>query len=107
MSRITASVLLVAAGLGIGLWLGINPESRAAVQETWQSAGDSIARLQTDLNLELGRGSAAPAEDQSANEGMRSDQASPLASLTRLLNDLWEATQELWSSVMARVEASG
>ena len=68
MSRIAVAVLLVAAGLGIGLWLGFNPERRAAVEENWQRAGDSIARIQADLDLEPGSQGSAPAENESTNE---------------------------------------
>lgn len=107
MSRIAVAVLLVAAGLGIGLWLGFNPERRAAVEENWQRAGDSMARLQTDLNLELGGQGSAPAGNESRNDSTPTQQPSPLASLSRLVQDLWEATQQLWSSLLARVELSG
>jgi len=107
MPRAATAILLAAVGLGIGLWLGINPGSRAAVEENWQRAGDSIARVQTDLDLELGHGAPAPAEDQNTNEGAPSAQPSPVAYLARLFKDIWEVTQELWSSLVARVEASG
>jgi hypothetical protein len=102
-----AAALLVAVGLGIGLWLGINPESRAAVEENWERAGDSMARIQTDLNLDLGSEGSAPAENQSANDSTQTPQPSPLAPLARLIQDLWEATQQLWSSLVAGVELSG
>jgi hypothetical protein len=107
MSRVLAAVLLVAAGLAIGLWLGFDAERRAAVQENWQSAGDSMARIQTDLNLELGSERSAPAESDSSDDRTQTQQASPFAPLARLIQDLWEATQQLWSSLEARVEASG
>jgi hypothetical protein len=107
MSRIAAAVLLVAVGLGIGLWLGFDPERRAAVEENWQRAGDSIARIQVDLDLRPGSEGSAPAENESTNEGTQTQQPSPLAALSRLVQDLWEATQQLWSSLLARVELSG
>ena len=107
MSRVLAAVLLVAVGLAIGLWLGFDPERRAAVQEEWQSAGDSIARIQTDLNLELGNEPSAPAGNDSSNDSTQTQQPSPFAPLARLIQDLWEATQQLWSNLVARVQASG
>jgi hypothetical protein len=107
MSRIAAAVLLLAAGLGIGLWLGFNSESRAALEENWQSASDSIARIQTDLDLKLGGERSMPAENGSNNDSTQTQPPSPLASLSRLVQDLWEATQQLWSSLLARVELSG
>lgn len=105
MSRVATAILLVTIGLGVGLWLGIHPGSRETVEENWQRAGDSIARIQTDLDIELGSGAQAPADDQRTNERMPAEESSPLASLTRLLADLWEATRVLWSSLVARVEA--
>jgi hypothetical protein len=48
-----------------------------------------------------------PAENGSNNDSTQTQQPSPLASLSRLVQDLWEATQQLWSSLLARVELSG
>ena len=107
MSRVAAAVLLVAVGLGIGLWLGINPESRAAVQENWQHAGESFARIRVDLDLGPGSAGSTPAQNESSSDGTQTQQPSPLAPLARMIQDLWEATQQLWSSLVARVEASG
>jgi hypothetical protein len=107
MPRVLTAALLVAVGLAIGLWLGFDPERRAAVEENWQSAGDSIARIQTDLDLELGSERSAPARNDSSNDSRQTQQPSPFAPLARLIQDLWEATQQLWSSLVARVEASG
>jgi hypothetical protein len=107
MARIAAAALLVAAGLGIGLWLGFNTESRAAVEENWQRAGDSIARIQVDLDFNPGSAGSAPAENDNTSEGTQTPQASPLAALSRVIQDFWEATQRLWSSLLARVELSG
>jgi len=107
MSRIAAAALLVAVGLGIGLWLGINPESRAAVEENWQRAGDSLARIQVDLDVAPGSAGSPPAENESNNDSTQTQQPSPLAPLARMVQDLWEATQQLWSSLVARVAAAG
>jgi hypothetical protein len=101
-----AAALLLAVGLGIGLWLGFNPESRAAVEENWESASNSIARIQTDLDLRLGSEGPAPAENGNSG-GTQTEQPSPLASLSRLIQDVWNATQRLWSSLVARVALSG
>lgn len=107
MSRVAVAALLVAAGLGIGLWLGFNPESRAAVEENWQRAGDSFARIQVDLGLGSGSEGSAPAGNESNSGGTQTQQPSPFAPLARLIQDLWEATQQLWSSLVARVAAAG
>jgi hypothetical protein len=102
MSRALLALLLFAAGLGLGLWLGFNPERRAAVESSWEEASSSIARVEAEVGLSP----AATTEPTPEAENAEQQGTSPLAPLARVIEDFWRATQQLWFSLLARVELS-
>ncbi|HEY5983963.1 MAG TPA: hypothetical protein VIU38_10860 [Anaerolineales bacterium] len=102
MSKAATAVLLVALGLGVGLWLGFNPQAHAAVQESWTRTSESLVKVQTDLSLKLvGPTEGAAPKQQDSGQAPSGDTASTQVSVA--LQQFWKATQQLWLNLMARL----
>lgn len=105
MSKFAAAILLIALGLGIGLWLGYDPEARAATQDNLARANSSMAQIKSDIALKLGTAKPAP-DTQSTDSAESQKGVSPLSGIPAVMKDLWTATQQLWVSLLARIEAA-
>ncbi len=105
MSRLVAAVFLVAVGLGIGLWLGYDPHARAAVEENWARAKSSAVQIQSDMGTRInGSGAESQASKDTAPGGPIG--RSPLAQVPKALETFWRATQQLFFSLLARLDIS-
>jgi uncharacterized protein HemX len=103
MSRLAGAALLVLLGLGIGLWLGFNPQGRALAEENMERANQYFAEIRADANVWVD--DITPDDVPAATEeSQRKEQASGSSSQSVALRDFWDATRQAWFSLLARFE---
>jgi len=105
MSRTIAAIVLFAAGLGIGLWMGFDPEARAAVESNWEEARESVAQAGADVGVDAGASEPA-GEAAESEKSISGNESSPLDPIADVSEDLWRSTQKWWFSLLARLDLS-
>ena len=102
MNRLAGASLLVLLGLGVGLWLGFDPQARAMVQEEAAKASDSFAHVRTDISTQV---TAIISAKSGPEAPAGPDQpSSPRVSLNLDAQNLWDGARQLWLSFVSRFQ---
>ena len=102
MSRLLSAILLIALGLGIGLWIGLNPQSRAAAEESVQRANETFVQVQADITAWWNQVRPDAGGSQSSAPSARSVASAP-ESQTATPADLWAAAKQVWLNFLTRL----
>jgi hypothetical protein len=100
MSKL-APVLLVAAGLAVGLWLGFNPHAHQQIVQNWNHARTALVQTTAKVHL-----SPAPLTSIKINTTahLQAPSASSLwKQITTALESLMSSLQKLWLNITARI----
>lgn len=102
-----APILLVVAGLAVGLWLGFNPHAHQQVVQEWNHARTALVQMTAKAHL-----ASAPAAGSKINLTTHVQAPSvPNASaawkqVTTAFESLVSSLQRLWLNVTARISNS-
>jgi hypothetical protein len=101
MSKLGA-VLLVAIGLGVGLWLGFNPRAHQATVQNWDRVNMAVTQFKTRATFKMpvlkpqaSTVKPAPSVQVSASSTWKQ--------VSAVLQTLWGSMQRLWVNVTARI----
>ncbi len=100
MSKI-APVVLVIAGLAVGLWLGFNPRVHQQIVQDWNHARTALVHMTAQLRL-------SPARTSSTRTVTTPHVQVPSLStiwkdITTAFDSLTRSLQRAWTSVTARI----
>jgi hypothetical protein len=102
LTKLAVAGLLVAVGLGVGLWLGFDPQGRAVAQENMQRADQFFAEAGADLGLWLnGLTTNDPAEPNGAQS--QGSEAQDNSTQEVAFVNFWDATRQVWFSLLSRL----
>ena len=103
MSKLVTAAALVILGLGIGLWIGFNPEAHAAAQEKMDRASQAFAQVRVDAEHLVGRRSLPGLRPVKRNGSRSNRPATDNSSEGLDLQEIWSATQRVWISLLSRI----
>lgn len=100
MNKLAGAVLLVLLGLGVGLWLGFDPQARAMVQENATQASKSFALVRSDVSAQV---NALTAPDSGAGMQVKQEPSgSSGISLNLNVQQVWNEARQLWLSFISK-----
>ncbi|HET6846252.1 MAG TPA: hypothetical protein VFH29_05420 [Anaerolineales bacterium] len=102
MNKLAGAVLLVALGLGIGLWLGFDPQARATVQENANKASQSFAQVGAEVNTEVTSITSQTTSSGSSRQQEPAGTSSGKVNLNVNLQNLWDGARLLWVSFISK-----
>lgn len=103
MSRLAAAALLVALGLGIGLWFGFNPQGHALAEQNMQRTTLYLSEARAGVDAWLRSVSPNNPEAPSTSVPQQAEN-SRSASEEVALRNFWDATRQLWISLLSPFE---
>lgn len=97
MSKL-GTVLLVVAGLAVGLWLGFNPHAHQQVVQDWDHARTALVHMTTSVRVSPGVTTAAKptTRSQPSATGVWKE-------ITAAFDSLVNSLQRLWLNVRASI----
>ncbi len=103
------AVLLVLAGLAVGLWLGFNPAAHKEIVHLWTNASVSQKRSSTpavfsirQIDAQVTRWFRSAPKPQHTTASQPSTQ-SVWTQIRAVFQDLWNALQRIWLSIQAKL----
>ncbi len=102
MSRMAGTVLLVIAGLAVGLWLGFNPRAHQEVIHSWDQAQTAIAHMKFNSTANV-RVAQPPTARTKPSSTPPATVSITWKQVTTAFDDLWLSMQRLWLNVSARI----
>ncbi len=101
MSKI-APILLVVAGLAVGLWLGFNPHAHQQVVQDWNRA--RVAFVHAEASLHLGSKTALAPKTTRVEPITTSPSATAAwKQITTAFESLVNSLQRWWQSISTRI----
>ena len=98
MPKLAVASLLIVVGLGLGLWLGFDPQARAAVEVGWSQANDSLVEVQDSPRLKI--------ESAGADSADQRLEPSLWIQISEGLSGFWQSAQQLMFSLTARLKVA-
>ena len=100
MNKLAGAVLLVLLGLGVGLWLGFDPQARAMVQENTAQASKSFALVRSDVSAQV-KALTSP-DSTSGTQVKQKPSGSSGVSLNLNVQQVWNEARQLWLSFISK-----
>jgi hypothetical protein len=101
MSRTATAVLLVLAGLAVGLWLGFNPRAHQETIQTWDRTRAAIVHAQTTTTVKVG--ATKPTAAAKPTTSTQPTASITWKQITTAFDVFWLSLQKLWLNVSARI----
>ncbi len=96
-----APVVLVIAGLAVGLWLGFNPRAHQQIVQDWDHARTALVHMTAQLRLSPARASST--RISTTPHVQVPNLATIWKDITAAFDSLTRSVQRAWLSVTARI----
>ena len=100
MSKL-APVLLIAAGLAVGLWLGFNPHAHQQMVESWDHARTAV--VQTTAKVQLSPAPLTSSKVNTTTHFQAPSASSAWKQITTTFGSLVSSLQRLWLNISAQI----
>ncbi len=96
--------LLLLLGLGIGLWLGFNPQAHRKMLQNWNEAKASYMRVQAQISSKFDDWTAQPGlQRQSTSSAAPKWIRTAWQQLGSIFNTIWSSVQRIWLSLSSNL----
>lgn len=99
-----APVLLVAAGLAVGLWLGFNPQTHQQIVQNWDRAHAAV--VQAAAKVQLAPMTLTSTKVNTAPHAQAPSASAAWKQITTALGSLVSSLQRMWLNITARVSSA-
>ncbi len=99
--------LLLLLGLGIGLWLGFNPQAHQKMLQNWEQAKSGYLRMQAQATTKLnGLTVQVGSSKQSASSSTPTWINTAWQQLASIFNTIWSSVRRFWLSISVGLNSS-